>query len=163
MQTLDVETIPVLRSLPFGFLQCLWLRAARRNDAGLAAAELALAVEKAVLATGALDAVGTTGRVELGPNTVNSVPREAKLEIDIRDVDAERRDRVVNTVLEVLWRGCRCHGIPSTPLLVKHNIRSRPESPWSSTCVLEGKLGFGSDDNAGNAHAEQKFGSTLLI
>ena len=32
-----------------------------RNDASLAAAELALVVEKAVLDTGAVDAVGTTG------------------------------------------------------------------------------------------------------
>lgn len=32
-----------------------------RNDAGLAAAEVALAVEASVLETGAIDAVGTTG------------------------------------------------------------------------------------------------------
>jgi ureidoglycolate amidohydrolase len=72
-----------------------------RNDAGLAAAEIALAVEKAVLQTGAIDAVGTTGRFDIGPNTVNSVPREAKLEIDIRDIDAARRDGIVSTILEV--------------------------------------------------------------
>jgi hypothetical protein len=34
-----------------------------RNDAGLAAAEVALAVEASVLETGAIDAVGTTGDV----------------------------------------------------------------------------------------------------
>ena len=32
-----------------------------RNDAGLAAAELALAVEKHVLETGSMDSVGTVG------------------------------------------------------------------------------------------------------
>lgn len=84
-----------------------------RNDAGLAAAELALAVEKATMATGAIDAVGTTGFFQIGPNTVNSIPREAKLEIDIRDIDAARRDATVKRVLAVspaaqqvslLWR-----------------------------------------------------------
>lgn len=69
-----------------------------RNDAGLAAAELALFVEKTVLATGAIDTVGTTGRWEIAPNAVNSVPREAVLEIDIRDIDGDRRDRVVAAV-----------------------------------------------------------------
>ena len=58
-----------------------------RRDAALAGAELALHVEEAVLGTGALDTVGTTGVLELSPNTVNSVPREAHLEIDIRDID----------------------------------------------------------------------------
>lgn len=66
-----------------------------RNDAGLAAAELALAVEKATLATGAVDTVGTTGRVVLEPNAVNSVPRVATLEIDVRDIDRTRRDGVL--------------------------------------------------------------------
>lgn len=52
-----------------------------RNDAGLAAAELALAVEEHTLATGAIDTVGTTGIMEVAPNAVNSVPREARLGI----------------------------------------------------------------------------------
>ena len=47
---------------------------------------------------GAVDTVGTTGLVELQPNAVNSVPREAKLEIDVRDIDGQRRDVVVAEV-----------------------------------------------------------------
>lgn len=62
---------------------------------------MALAVEKATLDTGAIDAVGTTGYVLIGPNTMNSVPREAKLEIDLRDIDADRRDSTVQSVLKV--------------------------------------------------------------
>ncbi len=52
-----------------------------RNDAGLAAAEVALAAERAALDTGAIDTVATTGVFEIQPNAVNSVPREAKLGI----------------------------------------------------------------------------------
>ena len=47
-----------------------------------------------------IDTVGTVGRWEVSPNAVNSVPREAALEIDIRDIDADRRDRLVADVLE---------------------------------------------------------------
>jgi ureidoglycolate amidohydrolase len=52
-----------------------------RNDAGLAGSELALAVERHTLDTGAEDTVGTTGIFEVSPNAVNSVPREARLGI----------------------------------------------------------------------------------
>ena len=45
--------------------------------------------------TGVIDTVGTTGLSEILPNTVNSIPREAKLEIDVRDIDGARRDTVV--------------------------------------------------------------------
>jgi ureidoglycolate amidohydrolase len=52
-----------------------------------------------VLKTGSIDAVGTSGLMEIGPNAVNSVPREAKLEIDIRDIDRTRRDATVDFVI----------------------------------------------------------------
>mmetsp|Transcript_12307 Transcript_12307/g.40405 ORF Transcript_12307/g.40405 Transcript_12307/m.40405 type:complete len:465 (+) Transcript_12307:14-1408(+) len=70
-----------------------------RNDAGLAGAELALAVEAAVLATGSNDTVGTTGLFKISPGAINSVPREAVLEIDVRDIDGPRRDGVVSQIL----------------------------------------------------------------
>eukprot|EP00898_Chlorokybus_atmophyticus_P000391 jgi/Chlat1/1352/Chrsp119S01763 len=70
-----------------------------RNDAGLAAAELALAVEAHVLATQSNDTVGTTGRVELLPGAVNSIPRDAYLEIDVRDINGDRRNSVVESII----------------------------------------------------------------
>ncbi|CAN1841181.1 Ureidoglycolate hydrolase [Linum perenne] len=58
-----------------------------RNDAGLAAAELALAVEKHVLDSGSIDTVGTVvqwfiGILELHPGAINSIPSKSHLEID---------------------------------------------------------------------------------
>ncbi len=50
------------------------------------------------LNAGAPDTVGTTGRWDLSPNTVNSVPRDATLEIDVRDIDGPRRDKVVAAI-----------------------------------------------------------------
>ena len=66
-----------------------------RHDASLAAAELALAVEKAALASGSSDTVATTGKWEIFPNAINSVPCEAVLEIDLRDTCLETRERAL--------------------------------------------------------------------
>ena len=69
-----------------------------RHDASLAAAELALAVEKAALASGSPDTVATTGKWEIFPNAINSVPCEALLEIDLRDTCLETRERALTVM-----------------------------------------------------------------
>ncbi|GLT42224.1 hypothetical protein SLA2020_162370 [Shorea laevis] len=70
----------------------------KRNDAGLAAAELALAVEIHVLESGSLDTVGTVGILELHPGAINSIPSKAHLEIDTRDIDEKRRNTVIEKI-----------------------------------------------------------------
>ncbi|PON53250.1 Peptidase M [Parasponia andersonii] len=52
-----------------------------RNDAGLAAAELALAVERHVLESRSVDSVGTVGILELHPGAINSIPSKSHLQI----------------------------------------------------------------------------------
>jgi ureidoglycolate amidohydrolase len=69
-----------------------------RRDAFLAAAELALAVETAVNSTGAIDTVGTVGVCKVFPGAVNSIPSKAEIEIDVRDIDAARRDGVLQAI-----------------------------------------------------------------
>uniref|UniRef100_A0ACD5XM01 Uncharacterized protein n=1 Tax=Avena sativa TaxID=4498 RepID=A0ACD5XM01_AVESA len=69
-----------------------------RNDAGLAAAELALAVEKHVLESGSIDTVGTVGILQLHPGAINSIPSKSHLEIDLRDIDEKRRNDVIQKV-----------------------------------------------------------------
>ncbi|KAJ0964955.1 hypothetical protein J5N97_026093 [Dioscorea zingiberensis] len=69
-----------------------------RNDAGLAAAELALAVEKHVLETGSVDTVGTVGIIVLHPGAINSIPSKSHVEIDTRDIDEKRRDAVIEKI-----------------------------------------------------------------
>ncbi|CAB4261677.1 unnamed protein product [Prunus armeniaca] len=69
-----------------------------RNDAGLAAAELALAVERHVLESGSIDTVGTVGILELHPGAINSIPSKSHLEIDTRDIDEERRNIVIEKI-----------------------------------------------------------------
>ena len=69
-----------------------------RRDALAAAAEIILAVESAAKATGAIDTVGTVGVCEVFPGAVNSVPSRVKLEVDIRDINAARRDRALTQI-----------------------------------------------------------------
>ena len=67
-----------------------------RKDALAAAAELVLALEAAARSTGAIDTVGTVGVCEVFPGAVNSIPSRVRLETDIRDIDAARRDSVID-------------------------------------------------------------------
>jgi N-carbamoyl-L-amino-acid hydrolase len=69
-----------------------------RKDALAAAAELILALETAAKSTGAIDTVATVGICEVFPGAVNSIPSRVRLETDIRDIDAARRDGVVETM-----------------------------------------------------------------
>lgn len=69
-----------------------------REDAFVGAAEMALAVEAAALATGSPDSVATTGICTVFPGAVNSVPSQTKMEIDVRDTDLQRRDGMVKDI-----------------------------------------------------------------
>lgn len=83
----------------------------KRNDAGLAAAELALAVEKHVLESGSVDTVGTIGILELHPGAINSIPSKAHLEIDTRDIDEKRRNLVIEKIYESALSISKARGV----------------------------------------------------
>ena len=69
-----------------------------RKDALAAAAELVLALEEGAKSTGTIDTVGTVGVCEVFPGAVNSIPSRVRLETDIRDIDAARRDGVIDAL-----------------------------------------------------------------
>jgi N-carbamoyl-L-amino-acid hydrolase len=73
-----------------------------RRDALCGAAEVILAVEAAARGTGSPDAVATTGVCRVDPGAVNGIPARSTLEIDIRDIDPEPRDRVVAEVRDAV-------------------------------------------------------------
>lgn len=89
-----------------------------RKDALAAAAELVLALEAAVLATGSIDTVGTVGVCEVFPGAVNSIPARVKLETDIRDIDGARRDRVLSAFNEACSNVALKRGVTITTKLV---------------------------------------------
>jgi N-carbamoyl-L-amino-acid hydrolase len=82
-----------------------------RHDAGLAAAEISLAVEQAVTGTGSPDTVGTTGVFRIEPGAVNSVPCRALLEIDVRDTQVATRDSALAQIEAAAVDICRRRGV----------------------------------------------------
>jgi N-carbamoyl-L-amino-acid hydrolase len=82
-----------------------------RHDAGLAGAEIALAVEGAATGTGSPDTVGTTGVFRIEPGAVNSVPCRAWLEIDVRDTKAATRDAALAQIETAAAEICQRRGV----------------------------------------------------
>ena len=82
-----------------------------RHDAGLAGAEIALAVERIVTATGSPDTVGTTGVFRVEPGAVNSIPCRAWLEIDLRDTQMTTRDAALTQIEQAAAAICQRRGI----------------------------------------------------
>lgn len=82
-----------------------------RHDAGLAGAEIALAVEHAVKSTGSPDTVGTTGVFRIEPGAVNSVPCRAWLEIDLRDTQVTTRDTALSQIETAATIICERRGV----------------------------------------------------
>lgn len=78
-----------------------------RRDAFLAAAEIALAVEKAACSTGARDTVGTVGVCRVFPGAINSIASRTEIEIDTRDIDLARRDAVLQEIEKATEEICR--------------------------------------------------------
>lgn len=67
----------------------------QRRDALCAAAEVILEVEAAARSSGSPDTVATTGVCRVQPGAINSIPSRVTLEIDVRDIDLDSRDRVM--------------------------------------------------------------------
>ncbi len=69
-----------------------------RSDAGLTAAEIVVELDAAVRESGG-SVVGTVGRINFYPGALNIIPGMATVGLDIRDVEEERRDLVLERVL----------------------------------------------------------------
>ena len=83
-----------------------------RKDAGCAAAEIVLAVEHIALNSASEDTVGTCGIVRLEPSAVNSIPKAAYLEIDLRDTNPNTRDRALMEIKQAVAGICEKRSIP---------------------------------------------------
>lgn len=66
-----------------------------RRDAACAAAEIVLTVEAIAAQSPSPDTVATTGVLKIEPGAVNSIPKAAYLEIDLRDTQLDTRDQVL--------------------------------------------------------------------
>lgn len=103
-----------------------------RRDALAAAAELILALEAAAKATGAIDTVGTVGVCDVFPGAVNSIPSRVRLETDIRDIDAARRDGVIERLKTTGTEVARRRGIA-----IKTDIINADPPATCDTAILD--------------------------
>lgn len=85
-----------------------------RRDALCSAAEIVLAVESAAKATGSPDTVATTGVCRVHPGAINSVPSQVTLEIDVRDIALEPRDRAVAAIRTAVTKVADLRGVSAT-------------------------------------------------
>ncbi|CAN6440958.1 unnamed protein product [Victoria cruziana] len=109
-----------------------------RNDAGLAGAELALAVEKHVLESGSLDTVGT---------------------VDARDIDEGRRNAVVEKIHQAAVKISRARGVK---LLGFHIVNQDPpavaaESILTAMSVASKQLNLSSKQIISRAYHDSLF------
>lgn len=84
----------------------------RRRDAALAAAELALFVERRAASDG--DSVGTVGMFEVPSGSINVVPGECRFSLDLRAPSDAQRDALVDDVLAELAAICQRRGLRYT-------------------------------------------------
>lgn len=84
-----------------------------RHDASLAAAEVALAVERGVRLSGSPDCVGTVGVWRIEPGACNSVPFRAQIEIDLRDTKLHTRDKALAIIRDAVSESCARRGLVS--------------------------------------------------
>ncbi len=88
-----------------------------RTDALAAASEVVLDVERAandVVANESESAVGTVGKLAVRPNAPNVVPGRVDLSLDIRDVEADSIETIVERARESLARVERERGVETT-------------------------------------------------
>jgi hydantoinase/carbamoylase family amidase len=85
-----------------------------RKDAGVAGAEIMLAVERIALESDSEDTVATTGIFDILPRAVNSIPKEAHLEIDLRDTNIETRNKALSDLQTEIATICKRRNIQYT-------------------------------------------------
>jgi N-carbamoyl-L-amino-acid hydrolase len=84
-----------------------------RRDASLAAAEVALAVERGVKLSGSPDCVGTVGVWRIEPGACNSVPFRAQIEIALRDTKLQPREKARAIIQDSVAESCSRRGLKS--------------------------------------------------
>lgn len=103
-----------------------------RRDAGLAAAEIALAVERAATTSGSPDTVGTTGVFRIEPGAVNSVPYRAYLEIDLRDTRLDTREKALGEIRRAADEICARRSVE----LEFSEINADPPAPGDTRTIV---------------------------
>lgn len=93
-----------------------------RTDALTAASRVVLEVESAtkeIVETSSETAVGTVGKFDVSPNSINVIPGKVDLGIDIRDISYTSMEQIVSDIQEYL-----------TDLEANHNVETNFRRPY---------------------------------
>ncbi|MFS0862219.1 M20 family metallo-hydrolase [Fredinandcohnia sp. 179-A 10B2 NHS] len=93
-----------------------------RQDALVAASQFIYEVQ-ALPQQVSSSAVATVGKVDVFPNGVNVIPGEVRLTVDIRDIQKDTRDKLVELVIDKAHTLCNNHNIE---LEVEETFREAP-------------------------------------
>ena len=129
-----------------------------RRDALCAAAETVLAVESAARSAGTPDTVATTGVCRVHPGAINSIPDRVTLEIDVRDIDQEPRDRVATAIGRAVGEIAARRGLAANIECLNSDppARSAPAIAGAIRLSCE-ELGFSSVDMISRAYHDTLF------
>lgn len=111
-----------------------------RKDAFAAACELSLAVEKLARESKGEYVTATVGRVNVFPNAVNVISGHTEFSIDIRSIDMESKDIMVEKIYEEVKRIEDARGVNFTLKLENHDI------PYKCDENLTAKLKAGCEE-----------------
>lgn len=133
-----------------------------RRDALCGAAEIVLAVEAAARGQGSPNTVATVGVCRVHPGAINSIPSRVTLEIDLRDVDLEPRNRVAARIEQALEQTVARRGLRARTEM----INADPPATCGAEVIaaVQGacrKLGLGCKEMVSRAYHDSLFMARL--
>lgn len=102
-----------------------------RHDALLGASEATLSVESIINKHGGT-AVGTATTMEVAPSQVNIIPGRASTIVDIRDIDVNKRENILNDLEKKVEEICESRGLE-----YEFNSKLKANPSLSSNYILE--------------------------
>ena|SRR5690625_3949938 len=84
-----------------------------RKDPMVGAAEIIQLIESLSSADADAQTVGTVGTIDAFPSGINVIPQEVEFTIDLRDIDLERRDKIVEKIYTKTDEICANRGLKS--------------------------------------------------
>ncbi len=93
-----------------------------RKDAFMAAAELSVSLEAAARKSTSEYLTATVGKVNVFPNTVNVIPGNTEMTVDIRSIDMSAKDALVETLKYEAARIEKARGVEINLQMENHDI-----------------------------------------
>lgn len=90
----------------------------KRHDALSAAVEMIASIESLALQSASPDLVATVGKIDVHPGAVNSIPSRVEFSLDLRDIDGENRNRVLDAITQSTQDIATRRGVKLSPTML---------------------------------------------